>query len=44
MSHDPIERWEWEGGAIVVAASATADEKRDQASGRMDEPPAREEL
>lgn len=42
MPQDPIQRWEWEGGAIAVDVSAAPDERRDQASGRMDEPSARE--
>jgi hypothetical protein len=42
MPQDAIQRWEWEGGATVVDASAAEDEKRDQLSGRMDESSARE--
>src|SRR3954452_14498931 len=30
MPQDPIERWEWEGGAIVVSANVAADGWRDE--------------
>jgi hypothetical protein len=38
MPHDPIQRWEWEGGAVAVDASAGEDERRDQAGGRTAHP------
>ena len=41
MPQDPIQRWEWEGGAIALDVTAALDERRDQASGRIDEPSAR---
>ena len=42
MPQDPIQRWEWEGGAVAVDVSAGA-ERRDPASGRLDEVTASQE-
>jgi hypothetical protein len=38
MPHDPIERWEWEGGAI--AAGVRAEAEPDDVPGRPAEPGA----
>lgn len=35
MPYDPIERWEWEGGAVAEGATAAPPAKR---CGRPDEP------
>jgi hypothetical protein len=30
MPHDPVERWEWEGGAVAAAPPEPRDERRAQ--------------
>jgi len=43
MPHDPIARWEWEGGALAAHAEDAEAEKGDEASGRSADPAARAE-
>jgi len=40
MPNDPIERWEWEGGALAVDARAATGESRGEARAQPAEPAA----
>jgi hypothetical protein len=40
MPHDPIARWEWEGGALAAHAGGAEDEKGDEARDRSADPAA----